>query len=215
MTWFTSARERQLWTWVLAILAAISASAVFAGSLVDVLGSQALLGVAFAAGFALAVAAVVGIGVRGPQQARVWVAVGVLAAVAMIPVRSGISALERTHVFEYGLFAVLLYEALAERTSHGARLPLPGLVAICIASLLGWLDEAVQALVPNRVYDLRDVVTNALAAGVAVSAVALIRWGRRRSVAASDQSSDANAMSSSKMSPSGVDPVHAANAAQR
>ena len=36
--------------------------------------------------------------------------------------------------------------------------------------LLGWLDEGIQWLLPNRVYDIRDVGFNALAAVMAVGA---------------------------------------------
>ena len=39
--------------------------------------------------------------------------------------------------------------------------------------LLGWLDEGIQALLPNRVYDLRDVFFNSVAAGLVIGA----RWG--------------------------------------
>lgn len=185
MTWFTTTRERRLWIGVLAILAAILASAVFAGSLVAFLRSQALLGAAFAAGFLLAVATVVGIAVRGSRGAEAWIVSAVLAAIAMIPVRSGVPALERTHLFEYGLLAVVLYEALAERRRHGAAVPPAGLAAVCAASTVGWLDEAVQAFVPGRIYDTRDVGVNALAAFLAVAAVGAIRWVRGRSSNAS------------------------------
>jgi hypothetical protein len=185
MTWFTTIRERRLWTGALAILIAIMASAVFAGSLVDFLRSQALLGVAFTAGFALAATTIVAIAVRGPQSAEIWIVPGVLAAIAMIPVRSGVPAPERTHLFEYGLLAVVLYEALTERRSHGAAVPSPGLSAVCAASILGWLDEVVQAFVPGRIYDTRDVGVNALAALLAVTAVAATRWVRSRNSHAS------------------------------
>jgi len=113
MTWFTSTRERWLWALVAALLAAVHASAVLAGSLADVLGFDTLLGFAFGAGFMLAVAAVVGIALaRGPWT-EAWVVLAVVVVCAMIPVRSGITPIERTHLFEYGLLAVLLYEALA------------------------------------------------------------------------------------------------------
>ena len=43
----------------------------------------------------------------------------------------------------------------------------------------GWLDEALQGVLPNRVYDLRDVRLNALAGALALAALAFARWGRR------------------------------------
>ena len=180
MSWFNSTRERWLWALALATLIAIYASALFAGSLVDTFGSETVLGVAFGAGLVAAVTAVVGMALTGRSRAEFWVALAVTAVYAMIPVRSGVVAIERTHLFEYGLLAVLLYEALAERKRNGGAIRLPALAAILSASAFGWLDEAVQALVPTRVYDLRDVGINALAALVAVSAFAALRWGRER-----------------------------------
>ena len=41
--------------------------------------------------------------------------------------------------------------------------------------MVGWLDEGVQGLLPNRMYDLRDVAFNALAAALALGAAAAVR----------------------------------------
>jgi hypothetical protein len=41
--------------------------------------------------------------------------------------------------------------------------------------LIGWLDEAVQGILPNRMYDLSDVGFNALAAALALAAAAAMR----------------------------------------
>ncbi len=175
MSVFTSDRERTLWAWTLVILLGIMASALLGGSFVDVLRAHELLDVAFAAGFTVAVVAVVGIAFARPERVELWTAIGALTVLAMIPVRSGVSAAERTHLFEYGLFAVVLYEALAERARSRAGVPLPGLIAVGGAGLVGCLDEAVQSLVPGRVGDGRDVAIDALAAVVAVSVVGLLR----------------------------------------
>ena len=50
-----------------------------------------------------------------------------------------------------------------------------------MTALLSWLDEGIQASLPNRVYDVRDVGFNALAGLVAIAAsLALARSRRRR-----------------------------------
>lgn len=180
MRWFTSTRERRLWAWALTLLAAIYLAAFLAGSLVEAFGSQGLIGVFFAVGVGLAVAAVVGIALDRRPRTMLWVAIGVAASYVMIPVRSGVSALERTHLFEYGLLAVLLYEALVERRRNKATVRWPALGAVVVAAALGWLDEAVQRLVATRVYDLRDVAVDAVAAAIAVAIVAVVRWVRAR-----------------------------------
>ena len=49
-----------------------------------------------------------------------------------------------------------------------------------MTALLGWLDEGIQALLPNRVYDAFDVFVNALSALMAIAASLAIAWARRR-----------------------------------
>ena len=184
---FRSKRERRLWGWVLAILVAIYSTVGLAGTLVQVLREQNLLGVAFALAFLCVIAAVVGITLhRGAKAEEVWVVLGVAAVYGMIVVRMGVDPIERTHLFEYGLLAVLIYEALVERKGNGGEVPAPGVLAVLLTALLGWADEGIQALIPNRTYDVRDAGVNALAGFVATTASATLarlrRWrdSRRR-----------------------------------
>ncbi len=76
--------------------------------------------------------------------------------------------------------AVLVHQSLIERARKGRRVPVPALAAIIITVALGWVDEAIQAILPNRVYDLRDVGTNAVAAIGATLASVVLTWARRR-----------------------------------
>lgn len=184
MRWFTSARERRLWSWVTAVLVAIYSTVPLAGAWAAQLDGQDLLGAAFAVAFALVIIAIVWGGLRQPDGSReIWVGLGVISVFGMIAVRMGVSAAERSHLFEYGLLAVLVYEALLERrrartgTLDGPQAG-PALAAIVTIALLGWLDEGIQALVPGRVYDLRDVGVNALAGFMGVAARMAIRGTR-------------------------------------
>lgn len=181
---FASPRERRLWLAALAVLLAIYASIPLAGRLAEWLQNHGLMNaVAFSFGgaFLAAVAAVFGLGLRRrPTPAELWVGVAVTVAFVMIVVRMGVSPVERTHLFEYGLLAVLLYEAAAERRRAGGRTPSPALVAVALTATLGWGDEAIQSYLPGRVYDLRDVGVNALAGLVATGAAATLAWIRRR-----------------------------------
>ena len=87
---------------------------------------------------------------------------------------------ERTHLFEYSLVAALVHEALLERRENGRRVPAPAILALVISIALGWLDEGIQSLLPNRVYDNIDVLFNALAATIIISARSILafvgRW---------------------------------------
>lgn len=181
MTGFTSDRERRLWGWTVAVVAAVYASAGFAGTLAGVLRQRGLLEAAFALAFLCVVVAVVGSALRRrPGGREVWVALGVTAVFGMVLVRLGVGPEERTHLFEYGLVGVLVHQALEERRGNGARVPVPPVLAVVLTAALGWIDEGIQALLPDRVYDLRDVGVNALAGCMAVAAAMAVGHARRR-----------------------------------
>lgn len=180
MSSFTSNRERRLWLFALAVVLAIYSTLGLAGKLAEALRQQGLLEVSFVVGFLTVVGAIVGSELKKrPGRREIWVTLGVTAVYAMVVVRMGITPEERSHLFEYGLLAVLIYQALAERVRNGRSVPIPAVLAIAVTALLGWLDEGIQAFLPNRVYDLRDVGINALAGLMAVVASLAIARARR------------------------------------
>lgn len=174
---FTSRRERRLWLWALAVVVAIYSTLGLAGSLAEVLREHNLLPAAVLVLMLATVAAIVGSGLkRRPGRREVWVALGVTAVYAMAVVRMGGTMEERTHLFEYGIVAVLIYQALSERAHNGRRVPAPAVLALVATVALGWLDEGLQALIPNRVYDNFDVVRNTVAALIGISGSVVVGW---------------------------------------
>ncbi len=183
-TLFASSRERRLWLWVLVVVVAIYASLGPAATLAAALRQANLLRATFALILLLGAGIVIWRWTKKrPNRAEIGVAIGVVSAYVMAWVRMD-SWEERTHLFEYGLVALLIHQALIERQRGGRWAPVPALFAVVLTALLGWLDEGIQALLPNRVYDIRDVGFNALAGLMAVlAAVALAqarRWWQRR-----------------------------------
>jgi hypothetical protein len=177
---FTSVRERRLWFWALAVVVAIYSTLGLAGTWAAMLRERNLLNASFALAFVLVLAAIVGSALkRRPGRREAWVGVGVIAVYGMVVVRMGIGPEERTHLFEYGLLAVLVHQALTERAGNGRRVPAPAVIAVAVTGLLGWLDEGIQALLPNRVYDIRDVGVNALAGLMAIVASVALARARR------------------------------------
>ncbi|MDE0580183.1 MAG: VanZ family protein, partial [bacterium] len=87
---------------------------------------------------------------------------------------------ERTHLIEYGVVALLIHAALTERAMHSPHVPAPAVLAIALTGLFGVLDELIQALLPNRVFDWRDILFNVVAAVLAVGAIKALRWARQR-----------------------------------
>ncbi|MCY3611213.1 MAG: VanZ family protein [Gemmatimonadetes bacterium] len=184
---FTSRRERRLWLWALAVVVAIYSTLGLAGTLAEVLREHNLLPAAVLGLMLVTVAAIVGSGLKKrPGHREVWVALGVTAVYAMAVVRMGGTMEERTHLFEYGIVAVLIYQALSERSRNGRRVPAPAFLALVATVALGWVDEGLQALIPNRVYDNFDVVRNSVAAAIGIAGTVAVGWvnehlDRRRS----------------------------------
>lgn len=184
MALFVSHRERRLWLWTLAVVVAILSTLGLARTLAEELRNRDLLDSTFFFAFLMTIAAVVVMALRtrpGGLEIGIWL--GVAAVYLMAFLRLAIPE-ERTHLVEYGVLAVLIYEALRERAAQGRRVPTPALLAILGASLLGLLDELVQAVLPSRVFDVRDILFNLGSAVMAVLARVLLerarRWDSRR-----------------------------------
>jgi hypothetical protein len=66
---------------------------------------------------------------------------------------------EKIHFIEYGVVGLLAYESFRRYW-----------VALLFVAAAGWIDEGIQALLPSRYYDLRDVAFNAAAGALALLA---------------------------------------------
>jgi len=177
---FTSARERRLWVWTLAVVAAIYSTLGLARTLAGELRNRDLLDAAFVVGALLVGVTIVTLALQTrPGGTEIGVALGVAAAYLMVFIRMGIPE-ERTHLIEYGIVAAFIYEALIERARQGRRVPTVPLIAVVATALLGALDESIQALLPGRVFDPADILVNLIAGAMAVAASVALRRARGR-----------------------------------
>lgn len=175
---FRSRAERRWWSAAGAVLATIYGTLYSAQSLLDALRQRNLLRVAIGVAAALAATALVVALRRRRAGWREWAAWAVAALVG-----AGLAARleviqERIHLLEYGGVALIFLAALEARSAaDGGTTPAGRLyvAAGVLTALAGWLDEAIQGVLPNRVYDLRDVRLNALAGALALGALALAR----------------------------------------
>ena len=167
---FTSARERRLWLWALAVMVAIYSTLGPARTVADALRERNLLKVSFALVLFLVVGAIAAQWVKKrPGWREIGVALGVALAYLMVWVRID-SWEERTHLIEYGIVAALIHQALLERVRNGRRVPAPAALTVAATALLGLLDEGIQVMLPSRVFDVRDVFFNALAGFMVIAA---------------------------------------------
>jgi hypothetical protein len=183
---FRSPLERRLWLAAGSLTLAIYASAYFVQLLLDALRERRMLGAVVGSLFIVAGAAAAALVLR--RRPGRW-EVALLAAAAgcyLLLLRHLPIVQERIHLLLYGALGGLCYAALLERWAgvpttaptqgRRRRRRWPAVWAVVLAGLAGWGDELVQAVLPNRVYDLRDVLTNAEAAALLV----LVLAGRRR-----------------------------------
>lgn len=178
----TSPRERRLWLAALAAVVLIWSTLGLARVLAGELRDAGWLAATFTAGCLLVVAAVVLEARRrrwGGYEAGVLVGLG---AITVLLFTRMATIEERSHVIEYGVVALLIYEALDERARQGRRVPLAPLVAIASASLVGVVDETLQLWIPTRTFDPVDMLFNTSAAVMAV--VGRVALGARRQTGA-------------------------------
>jgi len=87
----------------------------------------------------------------------------------------GQSPAERLHLAEYGFLSLFTYRAL--------RIDTPGVAAYfggwAIASALGGVDEAIQWVLPERVFEWKDVGLNVVSSGLGMLVVAIVKRGAR------------------------------------
>ena len=174
MTLFSSRRERRLWLWVLAVMVAIYATLGLAQTLAETLRERGLLDISI--GLFLLCMFLVGatiltqaLKVR-PGGAEVAVAIGVATAYLLVFTRMTVPT-ERSHLIEYGVVGILIFEALTERAKprppRAAAAPArrPGDRSAGRAEEASWraFDEGIQAILPNRVFDPVDILFNLLA----------------------------------------------------
>jgi hypothetical protein len=79
------------------------------------------------------------------------------------------NAVETLHFFQYGLLGLLIYRALCHRVRDSSIY----FIALCLGFLFGALDEAIQWLTPQRVWDMRDILLNSVAVGLVQIAIGL------------------------------------------
>jgi VanZ family protein len=78
---------------------------------------------------------------------------------------------EKIHLVEYGFLAVLIYRALdidfEDLFSY--------FMAFVLTALLGWGDEGIQYILPNRYYQTQDVILNLISGGLGLFLMFVIR----------------------------------------
>jgi VanZ family protein len=127
--------------------------------------------------FACAAIVAVAVLFRDPlnRTKRVMWTLAIAACVYLAAIYPMSSPEEKVHFIEYGVVALLA------QASAPAAWPLrrQRAAAALFVLVAGWIDEGIQALLPNRFYDLRDVLFNTFAGLMALGVAAAVMRARR------------------------------------
>lgn len=179
MPFYVSNRERWLWFWLLTLVLTIYSTVGLTRPITSFLRDHGLLEMIYLICFGLVLIMVLLHGLLRRSKKKEWILwLCILAVYLMCFVRIEIPE-ERTHLIEYGAVAILLLEIFLERKSAGKSIPNPAILSILFTTLIGIVDEGIQFFVPSRVFDIRDIIFNFVAALLSVSASELLRWARK------------------------------------
>ncbi len=162
MSLFSSQREKKLWYWIAAVVLTIYSTLFLGQPFAKLFTSQDLQAIVF-----VVVMILVGIAVllhamkTRPSKKELVILISISAVYIMFFLRLGMP--ERSHLLEYSALAILVHMALLERIEHGHRVPIPSLLAMIIPICVGILDECLQLFIPDRVFDIQDIIFNSLA----------------------------------------------------
>lgn len=165
----TSKKERKLWISVLVVLIAIYASLFLGGQFIDLMIERRIIEQSTFYLFILLILAFIVSGWKSSgKRLEYWIYAGMIAVYGMTLFRMDITTAERSHMFEYGLLSILIYEALIERRLNGENVKIPVLTSIFGAGTIGLLDEYIQNFISYRVFDIIDIGFNYLASAFGV-----------------------------------------------
>jgi len=120
MSLFTSNREKRLWILVFVVVVTIYSTVGLVWKIATTLHNYDLLAVFFVTGMLLVGATIVAQGLTGRLGGiEIVITLGLIATFFMAVTRITLLE-ERSHLIEYSIVAVFIYEALKERKSHGA-----------------------------------------------------------------------------------------------
>lgn len=164
------------------MVVAIYSTLGLAATLAEELRNRGRIDVVFVVGFLLVLATIASQGLRRrPRGAEIVVVLGIAAVYLMVFVRMAIPVEERTHLIEYGVLSIFIYEALAERARRGGGGHFSALLAVLLTTFFGVADEYIQHFLPERTFDPRDILFNFLAGFMAIAASKALGWVRAKS----------------------------------
>ena len=155
------------------LLISIYSTLYVARRITETIREAGMLRVMVASAFVLAAVMVITLIIKNPalRKPRVVLMLIIAAALYAAVIWPMSSPEEKLHFLEYGTVGVLAFLSTSDAWTTRKRFIFAALFTVAA----GWLDEGIQALLPNRYYDLRDVGFNALAGLMALTVFTVLR----------------------------------------
>lgn len=165
---------RYVWIYIALILISLPLTPDLRNFLSGLFSVEALVNGSLFIFFVTSIALVTILKKRIPLQALpyliIW-ACALLGLLMLIPI-----AVERIHIPEYGLLAILLFRAF--RLS-GYSMKNTYLLSLMWVVVAGALDEFIQHLLPNRYFAWRDIALNTIGGIVGLLSQRFYEWARK------------------------------------
>lgn len=178
MKLFTSTKEK--WHWILVALVVFAILIVlFTGSpLLSLFNNQNHQAILFVSGMVLSGSSILFYGLKSKSIKReIGIFLGLAGVFLMLFLRLGLT--ERSHVIEYSVLTLFVFTAFEERSKNKPDANSPILNTFLFSIPIGIIDESIQILRPERVFDINDIVFNSLVCIATIAALASIRWIRK------------------------------------
>lgn len=78
---------------------------------------------------------------------------------------------EKIHLIEYGFLAYLAVKAIRVDVQK----PIAYGYAFLLVSIFGWIDEGIQYVLPNRYYQIEDVILNSISGALGLALVFIVQ----------------------------------------
>jgi hypothetical protein len=178
-SFFTSPRERIIWIFSILILIGIFLSLIIGRPLLELFKNQDLQAGIFLLGIIFIGAYIILYGlISKPNIIELLLVIGIISVYLLLFLRLGLP--ERSHLIEYSALCLTIHEALLERKKQGKQITHIGFWAFAITILIGLIDEIIQIFIPNRVFDVNDILFNCFTAFMAIGVSMSIQYFRQK-----------------------------------
>ncbi|NNE26461.1 MAG: VanZ family protein [Saprospiraceae bacterium] len=178
MSLFKNKKEQSYWIGAGLVVLTIYASLFLSHSAQMYFLSQDFQAVLFLSGMFLVSASVLRYGSRRNLK-HLNTALILCGTTILVMVIFRLGAPERSHLMEYTILTLLIHLALSERFNVSLSNVKVSILAFLISGSIGLLDELIQIVMPERVFDVYDIIFNFMAAGFAVGMILIIQFVRR------------------------------------